>query len=252
MFRHRDKAIAAHKQGVAALYALTLSTELKLLRKMMTLPQGMKQAVSYFGGEHNVEKQIFESVVSDLFFKNIRTQKVFSSHAKSVKPSMFQTGKEKQESSVAVLRQYHETRTLLLQLEVTNQTNRRATVFLKHLRNDLSKLVPNNFMELYHTERLRYLVRYLKTIAIRAQRGIVDFERDQARAQELKVHTDSLDTFLKGLNHSVSEEKRKEIEDFFWLIEEYKVSLFAQELKTVVPVSKKRLDAKIKQIRRMV
>ncbi|MCP4348381.1 MAG: DUF3418 domain-containing protein [Desulfobacterales bacterium] len=38
----------------------------------------------------------------------------------------------------------------------------------------------------------------------------------------------------------------------FWLIEEYKVSLFAQELKTPVPVSKKRLDQKLKEIERMV
>lgn len=218
----------------------------------MMLPQGMKQAVSYFGGEHKVEKQIFESVISDLFFKNIRTKKAFSSHAESVKPSMFQIGKEKQENSVAVFRQYHETRTLLLQLELANPTNPRVSEFLKQLCNDLFKLVPVNFVELYHTERLRYLVRYQKTIAIRAQKGIVDFDRDQARAQELKVYTDSLDRLLKGLSHSVSEEKRKEIEDFFWLIEEYKVSLFAQELKTVVPVSKKRLDAKIKEIHRMV
>jgi ATP-dependent helicase HrpA len=252
LFRHRDKAFSAHKQGVAALYAVTLSKEFKLLRKMMTLPQGMKQAVSHFGGEHHVENRIFQSVVSDLFFKNIRTEKAFLRHAESVKPSMFQIGKEKQECTVAVLRQYHQTRMLLIELESANQTNRRATAFLKHLFSDLSKLLPVNFLELYHTDRLKYLVRYLKTMAIRAQRGIVDFERDQARAKELKIYTDSLDGLLKGLDPTVSEEKRKEIEDLFWLIEEYKVSLFAQELKTAVPVSKKRLDAKIKAIRRKV
>jgi ATP-dependent helicase HrpA len=35
------------------------------------------------------------------------------------------------------------------------------------------------------------------------------------------------------------------------LIEEYKVSVFAQELKTAVPVSKKRLEKKLKEIERM-
>ena len=49
-----------------------------------------------------------------------------------------------------------------------------------------------------------------------------------------------------------TEEKRKAIEEFFWLIEEYKVSLFAQELKTSIPVSPKRLDKKLKEIERMV
>jgi ATP-dependent helicase HrpA len=36
------------------------------------------------------------------------------------------------------------------------------------------------------------------------------------------------------------------------MIEEYKVSVFAQELKTAVPVSKKRLEKKLAQIKRMI
>jgi ATP-dependent helicase HrpA len=49
----------------------------------------------------------------------------------------------------------------------------------------------------------------------------------------------------------VSDEKRKALEALFWLIEEYKVSVFAQELKTAIPVSKKRLEEKFAQIMRM-
>ncbi len=45
-----------------------------------------------------------------------------------------------------------------------------------------------------------------------------------------------------------SEEKKKKIEELFWMIEEYKVSLFAQELKTPYPVSPKKLDQLIKEI----
>ncbi|MBM4314856.1 MAG: DUF3418 domain-containing protein, partial [Deltaproteobacteria bacterium] len=49
-----------------------------------------------------------------------------------------------------------------------------------------------------------------------------------------------------------TEAKRQALEEFGWLIEEYKVSLFAQELKTAVPVSRKRLDALMGEIRRML
>ena len=45
-----------------------------------------------------------------------------------------------------------------------------------------------------------------------------------------------------------SEEKNKKIEELFWMIEEYKVSLFAQELKTPYPVSPKKLDQLIHEI----
>jgi ATP-dependent helicase HrpA len=36
------------------------------------------------------------------------------------------------------------------------------------------------------------------------------------------------------------------------MIEEYKVSLFAQELKTPFPISRKRLDARMGEIERML
>ena len=38
-------------------------------------------------------------------------------------------------------------------------------------------------------------------------------------------------------------------EEFRWLVEEFKVSLFAQELGTAVPISAKRLDQKLEQLR---
>jgi ATP-dependent helicase HrpA len=68
----------------------------------------------------------------------------------------------------------------------------------------------------------------------------------------LKKFNQSLNELVKGLNLRTSEEKRETIEEFFWLIEEYKVSIFAQELKTPFPVSKKRLDKKLNEIKRMV
>jgi len=38
------------------------------------------------------------------------------------------------------------------------------------------------------------------------------------------------------------------IDELYWMIEEYKVSLFAQELKTPYPVSPKRLQHLIREI----
>ena len=42
------------------------------------------------------------------------------------------------------------------------------------------------------------------------------------------------------------------MEEFGWMLEEYKISLFAQELKTAFPVSRKRIDAKLGEIDRML
>jgi ATP-dependent helicase HrpA len=87
---------------------------------------------------------------------------------------------------------------------------------------------------------------------IRVQRALVDFEKDQAKAKDVKTFTDNLDKLLKKLSPNASDDKREAIEEFFWMIEEYKVSIFAQELKTAFSVSKKRLEKKLAQIMRMI
>ncbi len=115
-----------------------------------------------------------------------------------------------------------------------------------------NKLVPTLFVTIYDIRRLEHLPRYIQAAAIRARRAVVDFEKDRAKSNEIIKFTDGLNQLLKELSPSVSDEKRQTIEDYFWMVEEYKVSVFAQELKTAIPISEKRLDKKLKEIGRMV
>jgi ATP-dependent helicase HrpA len=124
--------------------------------------------------------------------------------------------------------------------------------FCKDLIAELVRLVPESFVNLYDMDRLTHLIRYIKCVGIRVQRALVDFEKDQAKAKDVKTFTDNLDKLLKKLSPIASDDKREVIEEFFWMIAEYKVSIFAQELKTAFPVSKKRLEKKLAQISRMI
>ena len=137
-------------------------------------------------------------------------------------------------------------------MENANKPGSNTAQFFNGLRNELSRLVPERFMNLYDNERLTHITRYIKAIGIRAQRASVNFEKDELKAKKLKIYVDRLDEMLKKLSTFVSEEKKLAIDEYFWLIEEYKVSIFAQELKTAFPVSEKRLDKKLKEIERMV
>jgi ATP-dependent helicase HrpA len=137
-------------------------------------------------------------------------------------------------------------------LEITNRSNSYTVNFFRSLREDLSQLVPEIFIQLYDSDRLDHMVRYIRAVTIRAGRGSVSLEKDQTRAEDVKVFSERLADLLETLSPSVSKEKRKAIEDFFWLIQEYKVSLFAQELKTPFPVSKNRLKKKLSEIERMI
>jgi ATP-dependent helicase HrpA len=56
---------------------------------------------------------------------------------------------------------------------------------------------------------------------------------------------------LQTLGQQSSLPKREALEELAWMIEEYNVSIFAQELKTAGPMSPKRLEEKIREIERM-
>jgi ATP-dependent helicase HrpA len=57
--------------------------------------------------------------------------------------------------------------------------------------------------------------------------------------------------FKEDITVDCPEEKKAMIEEFFWMIEEYKVSLFAQELKTPYPVSPKKLNQLIEEMEKL-
>jgi ATP-dependent helicase HrpA len=252
LFRHRKEAVRSHKEGVEALFTIYFSKDLKFLKKALVLSKKMEKMTNYFGGASRFEKKLYEQRINNLFYKNIRSKEAFYSHAESVAPVILSSGRILFNQSIAVLEAYHETRTALFNLESSHSTNITATQFLQGLREELVKLVPEKFINIYDADRLVHLVRYIKTVGIRAQRALVNFEKDQVKAKEIQSFGESLNLLLQELSDSVSKEKRKSIEDYFWLIEEYKVSVFAQELKTSVRVSKKRLEENLKKIKRMV
>lgn len=97
---------------------------------------------------------------------------------------------------------------------------------------DAARLVPPDFLVRTPHSRLVHLPRYLKAILLRAERASLHQAKDAEKAGLL--------TPFAGRESSVRPENR---EAFRWLLEEYRVSIFAQELGTAVPVSAKRLEA---------
>jgi len=153
---------------------------------------------------------------------------------------------------VAVIEAHHEAQCRILEIEQKRIAAPVVGQFLQTLKDELARLVPHNFVMLYDRERLCHLVRYLKTISIRVQRGITDLEKDRARQALVAPFIEHLDRMLGSMDATASIEKRVAVEAFFWTIQEYKVSVFAQEVGTDGPVSAKRLKQRIGEIERMV
>jgi len=95
---------------------------------------------------------------------------------------------------------------------------------------DLQRLLPADFLSYTRYSRLPHLLRYLRAVQIRAERAIQNPARDAERAKQILPFV----ACLPKLDSS----KR---ERFRWLLEEFRVSVFAQELGTAEPVSPQRL-----------
>jgi ATP-dependent helicase HrpA len=114
---------------------------------------------------------------------------------------------------------------------------------LNPLSVELANLIPVRFLDQIEYARLPHLGRYLKALLIRSERATLNPIKDQERLRQIAPYQQALHK-LRGRSPQ-SSAVRREMETFRWMIEEYKVSLFAQELGTAMPISPKRLDRQL-------
>jgi ATP-dependent helicase HrpA len=106
------------------------------------------------------------------------------------------------------------------------------------IRAQLSWLVPAGFLLVTPWERLKEFPRYLQAIEQRLEK----LGRDARRDAQLAAEVAPLETRYRERVKAERGAKPPGEDEFRWLLEEFRVSLFAQQLKTRVPVSARRLS----------
>ena len=102
----------------------------------------------------------------------------------------------------------------------------------------LQRLMPKRFMAATPWNQLQHFARYLKAIVLRLDKWRADPARDAAKLLELKPQEQRYWRLVAERKGAVDDRML----EFRWLLEELRVSFFAQELRTPQPVSVKRLD----------
>jgi ATP-dependent helicase HrpA len=110
----------------------------------------------------------------------------------------------------------------------------------------LTRLFPLHFIIETPPGQLAHYPRYLKAIVVRLDKLKTDPARDAARANEIAP----LQTALLRETAARKGVADPRLTEFRWMLEELRVSLFAQELRTPVPVSAKRLAKAWETLRR--
>jgi len=114
---------------------------------------------------------------------------------------------------------------------------------LDDMRAQLAALTPPGFLRTVPADVLSEYPRYLKALALRAERALRDPVRDQARMLELKPFADALTEAREQDRDAAGWQALR------WDLEELRVSLFAQELGAKGGVSAKKLAARLAQLR---
>jgi ATP-dependent helicase HrpA len=110
----------------------------------------------------------------------------------------------------------------------------------RDIRENVERLLPKRFVAELPFERLQHVPRYLKAASLRLDKLRADPTRDARFAAELAPLAAMWQR--EQMKQLKSGEHDPQMEQFRWLLEELRVQLFTQELKTPVPVSVKRLQ----------
>ncbi|NBW26229.1 MAG: DUF3418 domain-containing protein, partial [Betaproteobacteria bacterium] len=116
--------------------------------------------------------------------------------------------------------------------------SKNATDACADAQQQLQRLIPKQFLMATPWERLQHLARYCKAVTLRLDKYRADPARDAARATELRPLEQRYWRLVAERKGAVDER----MAEFRWLLEELRVSFFAQELRTPQPVSVKRLE----------
>ncbi len=226
-------AAAKHRAGLRRLVALQVRDALKYLEK--NLPDLQKMAIAYLplGGADELRAQIVEVALARAFLAEPlpADAAAFGRRIDEGRGRLTLIANEVARLAGVVLAEYH---AVLRKIKDT----RPAKEVADDVTQQLERLLPKRFVADTPWERLQHLPRYLKAIAARLDKLRADPARDSARLAELRPLEQR---YLRKLADRRGARDAR-LDEYRWWLEELRVGLFAQELKTPQPVSVKRLD----------
>lgn len=250
LFKIPSEASENHKAGVSALFSGIFSKELKNLKKDMRLSRQEIETARYFCGAAKIENLVIEALTKKLFEKNIRKKKDFEETAEKAAQSLFAESRQIIEKAMTVINSYAEAAAKISQMAQKNSTRKLLIDFLEERKSEIRRLVPERFLTVYSDDEVTNLPRFLKASVLRCERAVTSLEKDRQKSAQVDVFENRLNDIISGLTSSASSEKRRLVEEFYWLIEEFKISVFTPEIGTRVKVSAKILEERLGVINR--
>jgi len=240
----QNHAEEIHHDGLKRLYYLALKQQVKYLNK--NLPGIQKICVSYtsVGSCNDLKLAIIDASIEQSFFttKNIiRDKESFNQNLQQGSNNLVNNANEICEILSDVFDSYHKIRK---QLKKNNKPN--WLVSLNDIQSQLDHLIYEDFIYFTPLEYLNSYPRYLQAIQQRLDKLQETAERD-------RQYTNSLNPYWEHFTELNDEYYDHPVFSLYrWMLEEYRVSLFAQGLKTRIPVSEKRVEKQWLEVKKII
>jgi len=233
VFDEPEVAASRHRAGLRRLCALQMRDALKYLEK--NIPELQKMAVAYMplGTQEELREQIVQVAMDRAFLLDPlpASEADFARRLQEGRGRLTLICNEVARLCATVL-------TELAAAQRKLRDTKTATEAVADASQQLQRLVSKRFLVETPWPALQNLPRYLKAVVLRLDKWRADPARDSARLAEIRPQEQRYWRLVAERKGVVD----ARMAEFRWLLEELRVSLFAQELRTPQPVSVKRLD----------
>ncbi len=246
LFDTEQEAGTQHRKGLIRLFQIMLRKETNYLKK--NLPIGIAEERFYNTlpahpvlhadsvEQADLREDMLSLIIGTIFVDDqqpIRSDKAFTARLDAGKSHLLALANEAGRCMTEVLQAY---RRITKQLQPLPKMD----PLIQDVSEQLQLLVYAGFLTRIPYARLKDLPRYLQAITYRVEKSAYDRQRDTQKLEQLLPFWNRYWESLNEENDRAS--SAPELDDFRWSLEEFRVSLFAQTLKTAYPVSPKRLE----------
>ena len=239
LYRSREEAEASHAAGLVRLFAIALKGRVKCTFKAKSL--SFAAAMFLKEMDYSVERitaDVLEGAVREALVRNqpsVRDAAAFDAR-------LAEGAADVARVEADISRILGDTLSCAAALHERLSNGGFCEETVESVSTQLAWLVYRGFPRLVPLARLAHYARYLKGIAVRLDRARTNPSGDRSKEARFAPYWTRYREALAEKD-AAARPSAVALAEFRWMLEEYRISLFAPELKTSVPVSPKRLDA---------
>jgi ATP-dependent helicase HrpA len=229
-----EEAARVHRRGLARLFALNLKDQVRAVERLPGLRELALQYMS-FGTEAELKARLVEATLGRCcLLEPLPTDAdAFAKRCAEAKSRVSLVAQEFIRLTGQLLVEHVALQKRLSGLKTFPEV-------VADLQGQLGALLPKDFLVAFEWDRLAHFPRYLKGASVRLDKLRNNPARDAQSMSEWKVLAQAWERERLARRRAGVEDPA--LEEFRWLLEELRVGLYAQELRTPMPVSVKRLQ----------